>query len=120
MATVPLTLVPSDDIKHFRAKWEGFAASGDDGTPLRIAGAYLDRTVQVMGTFTGSLGITWQGSLDNGVTWFTLTDLNATSIVLTAAGGKGVAEAVPLIRPLATAGAGGADVDCWIFCGGFQ
>ena len=118
MATIAPTVLPGADIKHQRVSWEGFAASGDVGTAVTVLGPYPDKTVQSVGTYAGSLSILWEGSLDGGVTWFGLTDVNNVSLAMTAVGGKAVAEAVPQIRPRATAGAGAADVDCWLFASG--
>lgn len=119
MTTFNHTRGPSPDIRNHRLHWDGFAASADVGDAVAW-GSWNDCTVQMIGTFAGSLGITMQGSLDGGTTWFTLTDLNNAAIVMTAVGGKGIAEAVPLIRPLATAGSGGADVDVWLYLSGYQ
>ena len=117
MATIVPTVLPGADIKHQRVSWEGFAASGDVGTAVTVLGPYPDKTVQVFGTFAGAAAITWEGSLDGGATYFTLTDVNNVALVLSAAAGKAVTEAVPLIRPRMTAGAA-ADVDCWLFASG--
>lgn len=119
MATVPHTRAPSPEIRAHRIHWDGFAASGDVGEAVAWNG-WNDCTMQALGTFAGSISITMQGSLDGGTTWFALTDLNATTIALTAAGGKGISEVVPLIRPAATAGSGGADVDVWLYVTGYQ
>lgn len=118
MATITPTLHPGPDVRMQRVVWEGFAASGDVGTEVQVLGPYNDKTVQALGSFTGSLAITWQGSLDGGVTWAALRDLNHTSLVQSAAGIEGVEQAVPLIRPLATAGSGGGDADVWLFATG--
>lgn len=118
MATVTPTLHPGPDVRMQRVSWEGFAISGDVGTEVQVLGPYSDKTVQAFGTFTGGLAITWEGSLDGGVTWTALRDLNHTSLVQSAASLEGVEQAVPLIRPRATAGSGGADVDVWLFATG--
>lgn len=118
MATLTHTRYPSPDIRNHRVRWEGFAASADVGDAIAW-GSWNDVTVQALGTFAGSISVLLEGSLDGGTTWFQLTDLNNTSIAFTAAGGKGVAEAVPMIRPRATAGSGGADVDIWLFLAGY-
>jgi hypothetical protein len=117
MAAVPATLIPSDDISYLRVKWEGFAASGDVGGSVAMP-VFPDRTVQALGTFAGGLEITIEGSLDGGTTWFTLTDPQGNSLVKTSAAGEAVTELVPLIRPRATAGSGGGDVDVYLFMGG--
>lgn len=118
MATITPTIHPGPDVRMQRVSWEGFVTSGDVGTEVKVLGPYNDKTVQALGTFAGSLGITWEGSLDGGTTWAALRDLNHTALVQTAVGIEGVEQAVPLIRPRATAGSGGADVDVWLFATG--
>jgi hypothetical protein len=117
MATITPTQIPNEDIRVFTVKWVGFAASGDVGTAVTLP-TFPDRTMQVLGSFTGSLEITLQGSLDGGTTWFTLTDPQGNAIVKTAAAGEAVTELVPLIRPRATAGSGGGAADVYLFLGG--
>lgn len=117
MATVTPTLLPDADISHMRVKWEGFAISGDVGTAVAFP-AFPDRTAQILGSFTGGLEITIEGSLDGGTTFFPLTDPQGNSIVKTAAAGEAITELVPLVRPRATAGSGGGDADVYIFMGG--
>lgn len=116
MANVDVTLLPFTDVQARRWRWEGFAASGDDGDAISTDSVrFSDRTVQVLGSFTGSLAITIQGSLDGGTTWFTLTDPQGSALTFTAAGGSSISEAVPLMRPFASAGSGGGDADVYIF-----
>ena len=117
MATVTAVQVTATDIRHTRHKWEGFVASADVGTSVGM-GNYSDRSVQVLGTFTGSLEITIEGSNDGGTTWATLTDPQGNNLVITAAKIEAITELVDKIRPRATAGSGGGDVDVWIFFGG--
>lgn len=116
MAITP-TVVPSEDINHLLVKWEGFVTNNDVGTAVAMP-AFPDRTVQIFGTFAGSIEITMQGSLDGGTTWFSLTDPQGNAIAKTSAAGEAITELVPLIRPKATAGSGGADVDVYLFMGG--
>ena len=117
MATVTPTLDTDISPHNIIVKWEGFAASADVGTAVEYENL-SDRTVQIFGTFTGSLEMTIEGSLDGGTTWFSLTDPQGNAIVKTAAAGEAISEAVPLIRPRATAGSGGADVDVYIYMKG--
>lgn len=117
MATVTPTRYPDPDSRMIRVGWVGFAASADVGTEVKMP-AHRDRSVQVIGTFTGSLGITIEGSNDGGTTWTALTDPQGNSIVKTAAALEAITEFVGLIRPRATAGSGGAAVDVYICFGG--
>jgi len=115
MATVTPTRVVETGQDRIMHVWEGFAASADVGTAVEY-GSWRDRTVQVLGTFTGSLEITIEGSNDGGTTWFPLTKTSdGTSIALTAAGGCGINEVAKLIRPRATAGSGGGDADVYLY-----
>jgi len=83
------------------ATWE--LATGDDGAPIRYAGA-ADRTVQVFGTFGGAT-IGMQGSLD-GINWAPLTDAQGNAIAMTAAGLEAITELVRFTRPVVTGGSG--------------
>lgn len=66
---------------------------------------YADRTVQMFGTFGGAT-VVLQGSCDGGTTWATLTDPQGNAISTSAALLEAVQEAVPLIRPSLSGGAG--------------
>lgn len=117
MATITPTQTPSEDVRLFSVKWTGFAASGDVGTAVALP-AFPDRTVQILGTFAGSIAVELQGSLDGGTTWSPLTDPQGNAISKTAAAIEAITELVPLVRPKATAGSGGAAVDVYLFMGG--
>lgn len=117
MATLTPAKTPAPDLRHMRVRWEGFVIAADDGLPVEM-GTYPDRSVQVLGSFTGGLEITIQGSNDGGTTWATLTDPQGNALVFTAARIEAITELVHQVRPLATAGAGGGDADVHIFFGG--
>jgi hypothetical protein len=68
-----------------------------------------DRSVQIFGTFGTGGAMTFQGSND-GTNWWTLTDSIGAAIVLTAAGGRVVAEAPRFVRPNITGGDGATDL----------
>jgi len=119
MATRQSAHVASTNVRAQRVRWEGFVDSTDVGTEVSMRG-YRDRSVQVLGSFTGGLEITIQGSNDGGATWATLTDPQGNALVFTAAKIEAITEMVDLIRPRATAGAGGGDADVWMFFGGEQ
>lgn len=116
MATVTPTRIPSPDSRSMRVKWEGFAASGDVGTSVELAG-YPDRSVQVLGNFGTGGEITIQGSNDGGTTWATLTDPQGNALTFTAAGLEAITELVGQIRPTASEGSG-ADIDVYMMFGG--
>lgn len=79
--------------------WAGLTA-GDTGTPLEYA-KFSDKTVQVVGTFGGT--VTMQGSND-GTNWVTLTSNLGAALTFTAMGGGLVAENYRYIRPSAGSG----------------
>lgn len=113
MATVTPTLTPTTSPHNLTVNWEGFAASGDVGTAVKY-GNFTDRTVQVLGDFTGSLSIRIEGSNDGGTTWTVLTDPQGNALNFTAAGIEAISENPQQIRCRATAGSGGADADVHI------
>lgn len=101
MATITPTITDQLEAYSVLATW--VLGAGDDGAPVRFAGA-ADRTVQIIGTFGGA-SVAMQGSLD-GTNWATLTDpqgnaINASSAILEA-----VTELVRFIRPVVTGGSG--------------
>ena len=109
MATKTPTLVPTTSPHNLAVEWAGFAASGDVGTAVQYENL-TDRTVQITGTFTGSPTIVIEGSND-GTNYETLTDPQGNALSFTAAGLEAISENPKYIRPRATAGTGGADVD---------
>ena len=113
------TITPDVSGKYQTVNLTGFVTSGDVSLGHVLAG-FNDRSVQVLGTFAGSLGITIEGSNDGGTTWATLTDHTGAALVFTAAGIKAIAELPGQIRARATAGSGGADVDVHIFMRGVR
>lgn len=119
MATVTPTEVTTPNINITAFKWLGFAASGDVGTAVAMPDL-PDRTVQIIGTFTGSAEITIEGSLDGGTTYTALTDPQGNAIVKTAAAIEAITERVLLIRPRCTAGSGGASANVYILMGGHR
>lgn len=100
MATVDPTFVDGEG-RTTIATW--VLGAGDDGYPVRYAGA-ADRTVQIVGTFGGAT-VTLQGSLD-GTNWATLTDAQGNAISVTSAALEAVTELVRYIRPVVTGGSG--------------
>lgn len=117
MATITPTKTRYRSPHKLDVVWEGFAANADVGTAVEYPELF-DRTFQILGTFTGSLEITLEGSLDGGTTWFTLTDAADTAIVKTAAAGGAITQVTPQIRPRCTVGTGGGDVDVHLFLRG--
>ena len=116
MATIAVSIT---NIQRGTSKsaWTGFATSGDVGAAAALAGK-PDKSVQVLGTFTGSPTIVIEGSNDGGTTYATLNDATGTALSFTAAGLKSILEHTELIRPRASAGTGGASVSVYIVAHG--
>lgn len=75
----------------------------DTATPVEMT-EYADRCVQVGGTFNGGT-VVIEGSND-GVTYFTLNDVQASAISKTAAALEQIAEVPRYTRPRVSAGTG--------------
>lgn len=101
MSTLP-AVITDGEAQTVIATWSGMTG-GDDGAPVRYAGA-ADRTAQVVGTFNGAT-VTLQGSLD-GSNWASLTDAQGNAIAMTSAGLEAVTELVRYVRPVVTGGSG--------------
>lgn len=91
--------------------WEGITEA-DTGAAAALDG-YSARSVQVLGDFTTSGAITFEGSND-GVTWATLNDEGGTTLVVTAASVRSIREVTRYVRPRATAGTA-VDMDVHVF-----
>lgn len=93
---------PAGGIDAIVVTWAGFASSGDVGQAIQRPDV-LDRSFQATGNNFGSGTIVCEGSND-GVNWFTLTNVAGGSISFTSAGLMQVVEATAFIRPHLTAG----------------
>lgn len=105
MATVTATLLPSQTLTLSRVKWASLGGA-DVGSAFEQAD-FMDRSVQVLGTFGGGT-VVIQGSNDGGATWATLTDLQGNALSFSAAGLKRVNELTQYIRPSVSGGTGSA------------
>lgn len=86
--------------------WSGLL-NGDTGGPVQVLAAGVLLAQLVSGTLGVGGACGWQGSLDSGNTWATLTSNGATAISLTALlSEKMIAERAVLVRPIITAGDG--------------
>lgn len=98
-----------------RTVWSGLLNT-DTGSPQK--GADLpDRSVQVGGTFGAGGSVALRGSND-GVTYFTLTDLQGNALTFTAAAIEQVQENPLFIRPEVLAGDGSTDLTVTLICRG--
>ena len=82
-------------------------ATSDTGSAFEMP-TWADRSVQVVGTFSGTT-ITIQGSNDNQ-NWVTLTDTAAGALTFTSTGLRQILQVTRYIRPSASAGTGLLDV----------
>ncbi len=73
------------------------------GDAISIPGA-SDRTVQFVETNWGGATAILEGSLDDGTTFFTLTDGQGNAISFTVDGGEMISENVLLLRPRLSVG----------------
>jgi len=105
MAVQPLALSKLNTFRDYvnTGVWTALA-NGDTGAPFEIPGA-ADRSVQIGGTFGAGGTCVIEGSND-GVTYFTLNNIQGTALSATSAALKGVAEITRYIRPRVSAGDG--------------
>ena len=86
--------------------WSGLL-NGDTGGPVQVLAASALLAQLVSGTLGAGGVCGWQGSLDGGTTWATLTSNGTTAIGLTALlTEKMIVERAVLVRPIITAGDG--------------
>jgi hypothetical protein len=94
-------------------QWTGIATSGDVGTPVTVPAHIQNLSFAVVGTFTGSLAVQLQGSPDN-TNYVQLKDISGTAVSLTANGIVYLSNMPKYIKPVATAGTGGAAVNAFL------
>lgn len=102
MATGPLKIMPGT--------WKWTAIAAESGSPHDVNPYTKLIDVQMLGTFGGTVSI--EGSLDDGVTWATMEDLQGDAISLTSAGYRTIQNVPRKIRP--TGGAGVTAAEVWI------
>lgn len=115
MATraVTLTELPNaGEGEVYKAVWTGLTGS-DDGEALELRG-YNDRSIQVEGTFDSGT-VTVKGSNDS-TNYEGIRDPSSTALTFTAAGLKGVLEAVRLIKPVVSGGGGSCSLTVTMIC----
>lgn len=104
-------LVVEREANWVLASWAGLT-NGDTGAPFQ-PGDYADMTVQFAGTFDTTTALL-EGSND-GVTYATLTDAQATAISKSAVGLEQVAEVPRYVRPRISAGGGSTSVAVYLY-----
>ncbi len=93
--------------------WEALTTTNRVGNGILLAKS-PDKTVQVLGNFSGSASVAIEGSNDDGTTWFSCKDITGTVLAFTVAGGDLILENPKLIRPNLTVGDGSADIDVFL------
>lgn len=102
MATIgPVEIDNNDQTRT--VSWQGLG-NADSGLGMAFA-QFPDRTLCGQGTWGGAT-MTFQGSMDGGTTWFTLTDHLGNTLVWTANAIALVAENPTLVRPITSGGSG--------------
>lgn len=105
MATItPTAENISGDGSVIKRTWTTLTTTNDNGSPFPFA-AWVDRSVQVTGTFGAGGTLRWEGSND-GTNYVALTDPQGNSLDFTAAKIEAVTEICALARPRVTAGDG--------------
>ena len=100
--TVEPTIVEGDS-RTFIAIW--VLSDGDVGAPVRYAGA-VERTVQIIGGFSGAT-LVMEGTLElEATTWLPVTDVQGNTISKTANSLETITELVRQIRPRVIDGSG--------------
>lgn len=92
--------------------WEALVQGSLDGASIEIPGD-ADRSVQVIGNFSGPATLTFQGSNDD-TNWAPLTDPTGAAIAFTAAGIKQIMEFTRFVRPLVSGEDGSTDIDVFL------
>ncbi len=93
--------------------WEAIVQGSLDGSAIELPG-YSERSVQVVGNFSGPATLTMQGRND-GANWHTLLDPFGNAVAFTAAGIKQIMELTKEIRPLASGEDGDTDLDVTVY-----
>lgn len=111
MATITPT---SDDISGdgsvIRRSWALLTNTNTTGEPFPFA-SWVDRSVQVTGTFGAGGTLRWEGSND-GTNYYALTDPQGNALDFTTAKIESVIEICALARPRVTAGDGTTSLTC--------
>lgn len=99
-----------------KSTWTGLVST-ENGDALDAA-RFIDKCVQVGGSFsTGPAQVTIKGSND-GTSWFTLNDVQGNALVFTTSGMEQVLENPQFIRPETASGATGTSVNVIIISRG--
>jgi hypothetical protein len=100
-----------DDLYDY--SWLGLVTNGDLGNPVTIPTRVRELSLQMAGTIAGSLAVQLQGSMDN-VSYSQLKDISGNAISLTDTSVIRFTNPPKYIKPVATAGSGGASANIYI------
>lgn len=98
--------------RSMRATWSGLL-NGDTGAPIDWAN-YMDRSIQVKGTFGTGGSVAMEGSND-GTTFNSLSDLRGNALAVTTAKIEQIEDCSFKIRPSVTAGDGTTNLTVVLF-----
>ena len=104
MATITCAITQSGGADSIQLGTWAPLANGDSGSPFQRPD-WADRTIQIFGTFGSGGTVLIEGSND-GTNWATLNDAFGTSMSVTSASIKQLAEATLYMRPRVSAGDG--------------
>ncbi len=110
MAVKPVTVTVRED-KTVRIFWENLV-NGDTGEPVNLP-RYPDKTVQIVGNFSGTADVDMDGSPDDS-TYGALHDLQGSEISIGDSKPVLIAESTEWIRPDVASGDGDTDLDVTI------
>ncbi len=113
MATIAAVMTGPSNTGLTEVLWETLTTTNRPGLGVAL-GKSPDKTVQIIGNFSGTASIAIEGSNDGGTTWSPCHDITNTVIAVTAAGLVLIVESPKLIRPNLSSGDGSADVDVYL------
>lgn len=121
MANITPTIAGNQNILLNKVTWASMA-NGDTGVnPSGTASTgfasaeYMDRSVQVKGTFGSGGTVLIEGSNDGGATWATINDAFGNALSVTSASIKQITEVVEMVRPRVSAGDGTTSLTVVLF-----
>ena len=106
-----LTLEPT--VNAIVVTWEQINHD-DQGGAVEIPLRFADRTIQVVGDFTGSATYSLQGAFSAVGPWTTLSNTQGDPLTFSEAGEAVVPSNFPFYRVLRAAGTAGADADVFM------
>jgi hypothetical protein len=118
MATILPVVDPVYQANAIKVTWNLLVAADLDGAPLPAKWMdYVDRSIQVIGTYGGAT-VTMQGSNDDGTTYGTLNDAFGQALTFATTSGlvKQVTEVIGHMRPLVSSADGTTNLKVIAIC----